>query len=152
VDNLVHHCDVSDGLSNTLMVSEKAYNTYFHKQPQFGDKIGYYSGFGVNTLRSGARRPVRDFESEVDIMIDRFGSAHYYSMNALFADGSVRQISYSIPDNPVVAQAWSPLLVPFGIQPLPSPPNPPNSLNLTLMQRLCHRSDGAKVEMVQIED
>lgn len=134
------------------MVSEKSYNSGFYKQPQFGDRLGFVSGFGVNTLRSGGRRPVRDTDSDAEITIDRFGSAHPYSMNALFADGSVRQISYSIPDIPVVAQVWTPLMLPFGVQSLPSPPNPPNSMYLTLLQRLCHRSDGQKVELTQIED
>lgn len=152
VDALIHARDVIDGLANTLMVSEKAYNMAYFKEPQFGDGLGFISGFGVNTLRSGAKRPVRDFDSEVEIKIDRFGSAHPHSMNALFADGSVRQIAYTLPDNPVVARVWSPLLLPFGINALPSPPNPPFSMNLTLMQRLCHRSDGAKIEMSQIED
>ena len=152
VDALIHKRDVSDGLSNTLMVSEKSYNSSFYKEPQFGDRLGFISGFGVNTLRSGARRPVRDAESDNDVTIDRFGAAHPYSMNALFADGSVRQISYSLPDNPVIARAWTPLMIPFGVNALPSPPNPPNSMYLTLMQRLCHRSDGAKVELTLIED
>jgi prepilin-type processing-associated H-X9-DG protein len=121
------------------MVSEKAYNTYYMKEVQFGDRLGYFTGFGITTLRSGSRRPVRDFDSEVEITIDRFGSSHPFSMNALFADGSVRQISYSIPDIPVVAQVWTPLMLPFGVQALP-------------MQRLCHRSDGQKVELTQIDD
>jgi len=134
-----------------MMVSEKAYNIAFYKQYQFGDTAGYTSGFGVTTLRSGAKRPVRDFDSLIEISIDRFGSAHPFSMNALFADGSVRQISYTIPDNPVKAQVWSPLLLPFGVEALPSPPDLPNTMYLTLMQRLCHRSDGAKLEMSDIE-
>lgn len=151
VDGLIHIRDVQDGLANTLMVSEKAYNTAFLGQAQFGDGLGYCGGFGVNTLRSGARKPVRDYDSQVEITIDRFGSAHYNSMNALFADNSVRQLKYNIPDNPVIARAWTPLLAPFGIQPLPSPPNATNSMYLTLMQRLCHRMDGAKVELTEID-
>ena len=59
VDALIHRRDVSDGLSNTLMVSEKAYNTYYMKEVQFGDRLGYFTGFGITTLRSGSRRPRR---------------------------------------------------------------------------------------------
>lgn len=94
---------------------------------------------------------MRDFDSQTDIRIDRFGSAHPYSMNALFADGSVRQIRYDVPEKLQVLQVWSPLLEPFKIYPLPSPPYAPNSMPLTLMQRLCHRSDGGTVELHELE-
>jgi prepilin-type processing-associated H-X9-DG protein len=151
VDVLVQARDVADGLSNTLMVAEKAYNAAYYKQAQFGDGLGYTSGFGVNTLRSGARPPVRDFYSDIEVSIDRFGSAHPYSMNALFCDGSVRAIRYDLPDDPQVLQVWSPLLLPFNIQALPSPPYPPYSMPMTLMQRLCHRADGGTIQLQDLE-
>src|SRR4051794_35304210 len=133
------------------MVSEKAYNSFFLGTYQSGDRLGYFSGFGINTLRSGWRNPVQDFTSDTDVVTDRFGSAHPYSMNALFADGSVRQIRYEVPENRQVLPVWSPLLVPFKITALPSPPNPPNSMALTLMQRLCHRSDTGTVQLNELE-
>ena len=53
----------------------------------------------VSTLEDGAEGPKPDSFSDNDAT-KRFGSSHPGRFNALFADGSVRGISYAI--NPVV--------------------------------------------------
>jgi prepilin-type N-terminal cleavage/methylation domain-containing protein/prepilin-type processing-associated H-X9-DG protein len=162
VDTLIHVRDIKDGFSNTLMISEKRMKTNWVGKPQFGDYDGYVAGYIADTLRSGWRPPARDFEGEKDQVTDRFGSSHPTSMNALFCDGSVRQITYDLPDNKQVVQAYHPYLFKtWGILPLPDGPPAPTvphtgpypvySIELTLFQRLCHRSDGGTIDMTLLE-
>jgi prepilin-type N-terminal cleavage/methylation domain-containing protein/prepilin-type processing-associated H-X9-DG protein len=153
IDGAVHVREVTDGLANTLMVAEKRMNSDFIGQPQFGDYSGYTTGFGAATLRTGKLNPAIDFSSDIaDTATDRFGSAHPYSMNALFADGSVRQISYSIPDSIQILPVYSPMLgAVFNLPAAPSPPNPPNSFPMTLFARLCHRADTGRVSFIELE-
>ena len=166
--NRIHVRDVTDGLSNTLLASEKAYNADRWGISQFGDRKSFCYGFGPSTCRTGALPPVRDFHgtnafgssypysidvpSGVDVAQDCFGSAHPYSMNALFADGSVRPIKYELPSDPQIRPVCNGALSQLNINPLPSPPNPPNSLSLTLFQRLCHRSDGGTVNLSLLDE
>lgn len=166
--NKIHVRDVTDGLSNTLLVAEKAFNADRLGGSQFGERKSFCYGFGPSTCRTGALPPVRDFYGidafgsgypyavvtalGYDVAQDCFGSAHPHSMNALFADGSVRPIRYAIPNDPQIRPVWNLWLAQMDISPLPSPPNPPNSLSLTLFQRLCHRSDGGKVNMTMLDD
>jgi prepilin-type N-terminal cleavage/methylation domain-containing protein/prepilin-type processing-associated H-X9-DG protein len=162
IDSLIHARDISDGLSNTLLASEKRMNSNFMGQQQFGDYDGYTAGFIADTLRSGQLSPARDFQAaDPSTASDRFGSSHPYSINALFCDGSVRQIAYDIPDNRQVCQAYHPYLAIWGVYPLPNgppaptvyhpDPYPPFSIELTLFQRLCHRCDGGTVDLSLID-
>lgn len=153
IDGAVHVRDVIDGLGNTLMVAEKRMNSNFIGKPQFGDYSGYTTGFGAATLRTGKLKPAIDFSSdEPDTVTDRFGSAHLYSMNALFADGSVRQISYEMADSIQILPVYSPMLgAVFNLPAAPSPPNPPNSFPMTLFARLCHRADTGRVSFIELE-
>lgn len=154
IDGSVHVREVTDGLANTLMVAEKRMNNNFIGKQQFGDSAGYCSGFGAQTLRNGKLNPAVDFWADSpDIATDRYGSAHPNSMNALFADGSVRQISYSISDLPQILPVYTPMLQnAFGVPPAPSPPNPPNSIALTLFQRLCHRADSGTISFKDLDE
>lgn len=150
VDTLIHVRDVADGLSNTLVAAEKRMNLTLLGQQQFGDANGYTGGYSADTLRTGGLHPARDFMADYDAATDRFGSSHSTGMNALFGDGSVRSISYFLPERKEVVQAYNILLGKvFNIPALPSPPHPPYSIELTLFQRLCHRADGG---VVQAED
>jgi type II secretory pathway pseudopilin PulG len=134
VDNPLKPRDISDGLSNTIMVAEKRVNAGLLKygangDPQPGDNFGYVSAFTNSTIRTGAYRPARDEVDAGKPVYDGFGSAHPHACFAVFADGSVRSISYSISDS---------------IQNLPTG-------QLTLMQRLCHRNDGGTFSLQDLD-
>ncbi|MBL8823635.1 MAG: DUF1559 domain-containing protein [Planctomycetia bacterium] len=163
IDPAIHVRDISDGLANTLLAADKRMNSNFYNQPQFGDTVGYCSGFIADTLRSGAEGPAKDFDIEYDAASDRFGSSHLHGINALFCDGSVRTISYNIPDNKQVCQVYHKFLKLYhNINPLPdgppaptvpwTGPYPPFAIEITLFQRLCHRSDGGTINFNLLDD
>jgi prepilin-type N-terminal cleavage/methylation domain-containing protein len=91
--------EVTDGTSNTLMVSEKRMNLAFMGQPQESDAIGYTCGWDLDTARTTDKGPKQDNFGDND-RSKRFGSSHPGRFNAVLGDGSVRPISYSI--DPVV--------------------------------------------------
>lgn len=153
-DSAIHVRDISDGLANTILAADKRMNSALYNQPQFGDTDGFTSGYIADTLRSGYFSPTRDFSIDFPTpsdTIERFGSAHAFGINALFCDGSVRTISYNIPDNKKACQVYNDYLSQRGINPLPAP-YLPYSLELTLFQRLCHRSDGSLTDMRLLDE
>ncbi len=85
--------DFPRGTQYTLLIAEKGFSPDAgFEQP--GDALGYTAGFGRDTIRWAHLPPLRD---STDAAIStRFGSAHPQSMNALFADGSVRPITYAV--------------------------------------------------------
>ncbi|MEZ6129235.1 MAG: DUF1559 domain-containing protein [Planctomycetaceae bacterium] len=87
--------DVTDGTSNTLLVSEKRLNRAFLGQEQDDDNEGYTAGWNSDTLRSTEKVPLPDFSGLGD-GDDRFGSSHPGAFVAVLTDGSTRHISYSI--------------------------------------------------------
>jgi prepilin-type N-terminal cleavage/methylation domain-containing protein/prepilin-type processing-associated H-X9-DG protein len=101
---------VTDGTSNVLMVAEKFVDPSRYlpvkldeEPPQapwgaplgFTD-MGYYTGFFWSTTRCSMYGPVPDQPLENLAYWQMFGSAHSQGINAVFADGSVRPISYSV--------------------------------------------------------
>jgi prepilin-type N-terminal cleavage/methylation domain-containing protein/prepilin-type processing-associated H-X9-DG protein len=87
--------DITDGTMNTLLVSEKRLNLTTLGQGASDDNEGYTCGFDEDTIRTTAYAPLPDYTTGKDKK-HRFGSSHSYGINAVFADGSVRSISYSI--------------------------------------------------------
>jgi prepilin-type N-terminal cleavage/methylation domain-containing protein/prepilin-type processing-associated H-X9-DG protein len=87
--------DITDGTSNTLMVGEKRMNLAFMGLPQENDAIGYTCGWDLDTARTTDKGPKPDWFGANDAT-KRFGSSHPGRFNSVFADGSVRPISYSI--------------------------------------------------------
>jgi prepilin-type processing-associated H-X9-DG protein len=88
--------DITDGLSNTLMVSEKRINLAYLGQWQNDDNQGYTVGFNYDTVRKTTRVPAPDYSARVGDGGGRFGASHPGRVNAVFADGSIRPISYTI--------------------------------------------------------
>jgi len=87
--------EITDGTSNTMVVGEKRMNLRFLGQAQESDAIGYTCGWDLDTARTTDKGPKPDDFGDNDAT-KRFGSSHPGRFNAMFADGSVRPVSYTI--------------------------------------------------------
>jgi prepilin-type N-terminal cleavage/methylation domain-containing protein/prepilin-type processing-associated H-X9-DG protein len=88
---------ITDGTTATLMVAEKRFNRERMGQAQSDDNIGYTAGWDEDTIRRTDLMPRPDYRGPVsDDELFRFGSSHAAGFNAVFADGSVRSLSYTI--------------------------------------------------------
>jgi len=90
--------EVTDGTSNTLLVSEKRMNIRKLGAPQDDDNEGYTVGWNEDTIRRTDKRPEPDHQGSEDGE-KLFGSSHPTVMNAVFTDGSVHPISYEIHED-----------------------------------------------------
>ncbi len=88
--------DISDGTSNTLLVSEKWVDPLTLGQMEPADNEGYTAGFDHDTVRLGSQPPLPDGLGMESAHDHQFGSSHPGRLNAVLADGSVRSISYTI--------------------------------------------------------
>jgi prepilin-type N-terminal cleavage/methylation domain-containing protein/prepilin-type processing-associated H-X9-DG protein len=91
---------ITDGTSRTLLVSEKRLRPSKYLTGWWHDDRGGMDGWDPDTMRStmfpiGLDGEDRDEDEDTSLPYS-FGSAHPNSMNALFADGSVRPIAYDI--------------------------------------------------------
>jgi len=129
IDQPLSPNQVLDGLSTTLLLAEKRTNLGLLGEPQPGDRLGFCSGFGIDTIRTGGVPPARDARSSSETVFDGFGSSHSSGFNALFADGSVRTLSYD-PGQPAAGAIGS---------------------SLTTMQALCNRADGLPISARDLE-
>lgn len=102
--------DLLDGTSSTILVAEKYVDTSRYKPPQtnldpadagaspnsgFTDS-GYWGGYTWGTLRCSMNGPFQDSYPPRQAGWQMFGAAHSNGINAVFADGSVKSIKYSI--------------------------------------------------------
>jgi prepilin-type N-terminal cleavage/methylation domain-containing protein len=94
---------VTDGLSYTLMVSERRMNLQFLGQLTIDGDNGYVYGYnygdaGMDTIRSTRQPPQDDFyDPDINVIgSPLFGSSHHGLMQAGFGDGSVRVITFTI--------------------------------------------------------
>ena len=100
----------TDGLSKTLLVSEKLLRTDLYDGGSWSDDLGWADGWDPDQLRSTGLQPLSDNDSYCygpqrnrcggpppgnnDVFI--FGSAHPSGINALFGDGSIHIINYDV--------------------------------------------------------
>lgn len=104
VTQTISTAQISDGTSNTMMVSEKFVRPDFYEGGSSSDDRGWSDGWDPDTMRSTCWPPLQDSLSgttddtlygfEADVV--NFGSAHPGGINAVFADGSVHLINYDI--------------------------------------------------------
>jgi prepilin-type N-terminal cleavage/methylation domain-containing protein/prepilin-type processing-associated H-X9-DG protein len=87
---------ITDGVSNTLLVSEKRLNRAFLGQKVSDDNQGYTAGWNYDTIRKTSQPPAPDFSAPFGDGGGIFGSSHPNGVNAVLADGSVRAISFAI--------------------------------------------------------
>ncbi len=102
VDPPVKAQQITDGLSHTLVISEKRLHTHEYEIGAWHDDRGWSDGWDPDTVRS-TNFPVRADAPKDPALPDEdrsygfcFGSAHASGVNAVFADGSVHTISYDI--------------------------------------------------------
>ena len=104
---------ILDGTSNTLMIAEKFVDPTRYNPPATSDDTqpvgttwgtlgftdnGYYQGWSWATLRCSMGGPVKDQEYGTNAYWQMFGSAHPNGINAVFADGSVKSVAYTVPN------------------------------------------------------
>jgi prepilin-type N-terminal cleavage/methylation domain-containing protein/prepilin-type processing-associated H-X9-DG protein len=86
---------IPDGTSNTFVVAEKRLVGTLGSN-QWDDNEGYTGGWDWDTIRLAINAPERDKFIDPRGGSNEFGSAHASGFNAVFADGSVRLIRYSV--------------------------------------------------------
>src|SRR5690606_2848272 len=91
----------SDGSSNTMVIGEKFLQPAKYDVGEWHDDRGWSGGWDPDGLRSTACRITGDVnmpdpDNIPEVVSYRFGGAHPSMMNAGFADGSVRSISFDI--------------------------------------------------------
>jgi prepilin-type N-terminal cleavage/methylation domain-containing protein/prepilin-type processing-associated H-X9-DG protein len=106
----LNQASIPDGTSNTVFIGEKWARPDQYAGGAWNDDHGILSSMDQDGMRLGDRPPLRDFlgnndccdwwrdvnASGVATFGSRFGSAHSVGMNALFGDGSVRHIKYTV--------------------------------------------------------
>ncbi len=85
---------ITDGTSNTIVITEKRLNTDSWSSGDWHDDRGWSDGWDPDIIRYGGFAPQEDARSGVTGY--EVGSAHRNGVNAVFADGSVRPIGYSV--------------------------------------------------------
>jgi hypothetical protein len=79
----------------SLLAGDKRLNRSYLGTPQDDDNEGYTSGWNEDTLRRTTREPAPDYSGDGD-GDGRFGSSHPGIFQAVFVDGSLHSIPYTI--------------------------------------------------------
>jgi prepilin-type N-terminal cleavage/methylation domain-containing protein len=126
--------DIKDGTANTLMVGEKNLNVAVLNDPSVNagdDNSGYATGMDWDHVRWANLPPAHDRFIPGDATSDtRFGSSHIVGFNAVFCDGSVRMILYSVNSKY-------------------DPNKPKDFSNMGVFQKACIRND---LQAVSLDD
>jgi prepilin-type processing-associated H-X9-DG protein/prepilin-type N-terminal cleavage/methylation domain-containing protein len=85
---------IRDGLSNTMVIGEKWVSNLTYQTGSWHDDCGWADGWDPDVIRFTMMAPIPDTNTTGSGY--EFGSAHPGGINAVFADGSVRGIRYSI--------------------------------------------------------
>jgi len=89
--------DVTDGTTYTAMVGDKRLNLANLGKAPADDNEGYTCGWNEDTIRWTNQRPAPDFIGDPSLYGGKlFGSSHPGRFNMVFADASVRSVSYSV--------------------------------------------------------
>ena len=110
VSHAVKPSGCTDGLSHTLLVSEKLLRTDLYGGGSWSDDMGWADGWDPDQLRTTGLQPLQDTDpfcygpsqnrcggpppGNNDVFM--FGSAHPNGINALFGDGSIHHISFDV--------------------------------------------------------
>jgi prepilin-type N-terminal cleavage/methylation domain-containing protein len=104
-DHATRPAEISDGMSHTLLIGEKRLNVAELGSRQNDDNEGYTAGFDEDTMRKTGNIPIPADEDETPEVDTRdedktgeylFGSSHPDMFQAVYCDGSVHQIAYTI--------------------------------------------------------
>jgi prepilin-type N-terminal cleavage/methylation domain-containing protein len=91
---------VTDGLSHTLMITEKRLRPAEYEVGAWFDDRGWTDGWDPDTIRSTSYQIHPDADDYTTVTDDQFarsiGSAHPAGVHTAFGDGSVRAIAYSV--------------------------------------------------------
>jgi prepilin-type processing-associated H-X9-DG protein len=87
---------ISDGSSNTMVISEKKLAPSLYEVGAWHDDRGWSDGWDPDTIRSSICLPSPDDDAQHESDFYEFGSAHSAGINVGFADASVRMINYEI--------------------------------------------------------
>jgi prepilin-type N-terminal cleavage/methylation domain-containing protein len=103
-DHSTRPAEITDGLAHTLLAGEKRLNVAALGTPQNDDNEGYTSGFDEDTMRKTGDIPLSDVDAtpqpdtrEENMTGEQlFGSSHPQIFQAVYVDGSVHVIPYTI--------------------------------------------------------
>ncbi len=100
VDRKTTMAMIDDGTAHTMVLGDKRLYPSNYQSGDWHDDAGWSDGYDPCIVRYTAFPPMRDDDMDGSWYYGyQFGSAHPNVMNALFADGSVRSIPYSIDLN-----------------------------------------------------
>lgn len=91
---------ITDGLSQTILVGEKALNPQLYTSGTWFNDEPYVFGNSTGSCRHGSLL-LRDVDSYA--VYDNWGSAHASAAHFLLADGSVRALAYGIAPEVMIA-------------------------------------------------
>jgi prepilin-type processing-associated H-X9-DG protein len=94
----VRIADITDGTAMTLLLGEKRLNLfYLGRSDRKDDNEGYTAGNDWDTMRDANFPPARDTnQASEEGGYAEFGSSHPSGLNAVFADGSVHHLAFTI--------------------------------------------------------